>query len=90
MYVSIAFCFVFFMFCWKSESSSAEAGGKGERKCILTSEKKAGLADPMVIPPTPSDKMSEEFEMEERFAFRGGGGGDEEEDDYHDKETPSV
>ena len=34
IYVSIAFCFVFFMFCWKTES--AENTKKGlQRQCVL-------------------------------------------------------
>ena len=59
--MSIAFLFVFFMFCWKSDSR--EGGGKGERQCVLMAnnvngaatggEAAAGGMETMVIPPTP-------------------------------------
>jgi len=40
IYVSIAFCFVFFMFCWKSESNN----NKGfEHQCILMTN---NISDP--------------------------------------------
>ena len=61
--MSIAFLFVFFMFCWKSDSRDGAGGGKGERQCVLMAnnvngaatggEAAAGGMETMVIPPTP-------------------------------------
>jgi hypothetical protein len=55
VYVSIAFCVVFFMFCWNSDSN-----GK-QRKCALEEgvARRMGVAQPVVIPPTPSKEGSQ-------------------------------
>lgn len=72
LYVSIAFVFVFFMFCWKNESRNARNGKKVERQCVLMAHSIStanlphddALHTPNVIPATPT-RLSRLDDVEE-------------------------
>ncbi len=55
VYVSVAFCFVFFMFCWKSDAGRNGRGGN-KRQCILMTNVEGHL-----IADTPAELVRSEI-----------------------------
>ena len=58
IYVSVAFLLVFFLFCWKTNGNNNGENGENELKqqcpLMINSQPDKNLAEPCVIPPTPT------------------------------------
>ena len=62
--MSLAFCLIFFLFCWKTDGNGGSGKSSVRRKnntnCVMINGSKSGAAnnlniikEPIVIPPTP-------------------------------------
>ena len=57
IYVSVAFLLVFFLFCWKTNGGSGNAEDL-KNQCVLMTNAPAAVAEPQIIPPTPTCEQS--------------------------------